>query len=116
MGEESFGQAGSPRYVERRAEDLGRERSRLVIRPILGARMNRRLEGLTPGCRTCVAIGCAGFEMRGIGEGGRDTYYAGAIGAEIARAVQLAGGVLTLDDLAACRWPRCRRTRRASPR
>ena len=37
--------------------------------------------------------------LRSIADGGRDAYYAGPIGAEIARAVQAAGGVLTTDDL-----------------
>ncbi len=38
--------------------------------------------------------------MRTIAAGGREAYYEGAIGAEIARAVQSAGGVLTDEDLA----------------
>ena len=38
-----------------------------------------------------------------ITEGGRDAYYSGPIGAEIARAVQTAGGVLNSEDLAAHR-------------
>ncbi len=41
--------------------------------------------------------------LRAIADGGRDAYYVGSIGAEIARAVQTAGGVLTADDLAAHR-------------
>lgn len=41
--------------------------------------------------------------LRSLADGGRDAYYAGPIGAEIARAVQVAGGVLTADDLAAHR-------------
>jgi gamma-glutamyltranspeptidase/glutathione hydrolase len=41
--------------------------------------------------------------LRDIAAGGREAYYEGAIGAEIARAVQAAGGVLTTDDLAAHR-------------
>jgi len=41
--------------------------------------------------------------LRTIADGGRDAYYAGPIGAEIARAVQAAGGVLTTHDLAAHR-------------
>jgi gamma-glutamyltranspeptidase/glutathione hydrolase len=41
--------------------------------------------------------------LRAIADGGRDAYYEGPIGAEIARAVQAAGGVLTADDLAAHR-------------
>ncbi|HEX2766970.1 MAG TPA: gamma-glutamyltransferase family protein [Candidatus Limnocylindria bacterium] len=41
--------------------------------------------------------------LRAIADGGRDAYYAGPIGAEIARAVQAAGGVLSADDLAAHR-------------
>jgi gamma-glutamyltranspeptidase/glutathione hydrolase len=39
--------------------------------------------------------------LRTLADGGRDAYYAGSIGAEIARAVQAAGGVLSVDDLAA---------------
>jgi len=41
--------------------------------------------------------------LRAIATGGRDAYYAGPIGEEIARAVQAAGGVLSTDDLAAHR-------------
>ena len=41
--------------------------------------------------------------LRAIADGGRDAYYAGPIGAEIARAVQAAGGVLDASDLAAHR-------------
>ena len=38
--------------------------------------------------------------LRAIADGGRDAYYGGPIGAEIARAVQAAGGVLTPEDIA----------------
>jgi gamma-glutamyltranspeptidase / glutathione hydrolase len=38
--------------------------------------------------------------LRRIAEEGRDAYYRGAVGVEIALAVQAAGGVLTFDDLA----------------
>jgi gamma-glutamyltranspeptidase / glutathione hydrolase len=38
--------------------------------------------------------------LRRIADGGRDAYYGGPIGAEIARAVQAAGGVLTSEDIA----------------
>jgi gamma-glutamyltranspeptidase/glutathione hydrolase len=38
--------------------------------------------------------------LRAIADGGRDTYYAGPIGAEIARAVEEAGGALAPEDLA----------------
>jgi len=41
--------------------------------------------------------------LRSIAEGGRDAYYQGAIGGEIARALRSAGGVMTRDDLAAHR-------------
>ncbi|HEX2844025.1 MAG TPA: gamma-glutamyltransferase, partial [Candidatus Limnocylindria bacterium] len=41
--------------------------------------------------------------LRAIADGGRDAYYGGPIGAEIARAVQAAGGVLTAEDIAAHR-------------
>ncbi len=41
--------------------------------------------------------------LRAIASGGRDAYYAGPIGEEIARAIQAAGGVMTADDLAAHR-------------
>jgi gamma-glutamyltranspeptidase/glutathione hydrolase len=41
-----------------------------------------------------------GATLRAVADGGRDAYYAGPIGAEIARAVQQAGGVLTAADLA----------------
>ena len=41
--------------------------------------------------------------LRAIADGGRDAYYAGPIGAEIARALQAAGGVMTADDIAAHR-------------
>ena len=46
--------------------------------------------------------------LRAIADGGRDAYYAGPIGAEIVRAVQVAGGVLDASDLAAHRgdWVR----------
>ena len=39
--------------------------------------------------------------LRTIASGGRDAYYGGPIGAEIARAIQAAGGVMTADDIAA---------------
>ena len=38
--------------------------------------------------------------LRGIAEGGREAYYGGPIGAEIARAIQAAGGVMTAQDIA----------------
>ena len=38
--------------------------------------------------------------LRAIAAGGRDAYYGGPIGEEIARAVQAAGGVLTAEDIA----------------
>ena len=41
--------------------------------------------------------------LRTIAEGGREAYYGGPIGAEIARAVQAAGGTLSADDIAAHR-------------
>jgi gamma-glutamyltranspeptidase / glutathione hydrolase len=41
--------------------------------------------------------------LRAIAAGGREAYYGGPIGEEIARAVAAAGGVLTTDDLAAHR-------------
>ena len=41
--------------------------------------------------------------LRTLADGGRDAYYAGPVGAEIARAVRAAGGALTADDLAAHR-------------
>jgi gamma-glutamyltranspeptidase / glutathione hydrolase len=41
-----------------------------------------------------------GASLRGLAEGGRDAYYGGPIGAEIARAIQAAGGVMTADDIA----------------
>jgi gamma-glutamyltranspeptidase / glutathione hydrolase len=41
--------------------------------------------------------------LRAIAEGGREAYYEGPIGKEIARAVTEAGGVLTADDIAAHR-------------
>ena len=41
--------------------------------------------------------------LRTIADGGRDVYYAGPLGAEIARAVRAAGGTLDADDLAAHR-------------
>jgi gamma-glutamyltranspeptidase/glutathione hydrolase len=41
--------------------------------------------------------------LRAIAEGGRDAYYGGPIGEEIARAIQAAGGVMTADDIAAHR-------------
>jgi len=41
--------------------------------------------------------------LRALAEGGRDAYYVGPIGEEIARAVQAAGGVMTADDIAAHR-------------
>ena len=39
--------------------------------------------------------------LRSLADGGRDAYYGGPIGAEIARAIQAAGGVMTPDDIAA---------------
>ena len=39
--------------------------------------------------------------LRLLAEGGRDAFYGGPIGEEIARAVQAAGGALTADDIAA---------------
>ena len=41
--------------------------------------------------------------LRAIGDGGRGAYYGGPIGAEIARAIGAAGGVMTADDIAAHR-------------
>ncbi|MBA3739585.1 MAG: gamma-glutamyltransferase family protein [Chloroflexi bacterium] len=41
--------------------------------------------------------------LRTVAEGGRDAYYGGAIGEEIARAIGAAGGVMTADDIAAHR-------------
>ncbi len=38
--------------------------------------------------------------LRAIAEGGRDAYYGGPIGEEIARAIQAAGGVMTAADIA----------------
>ena len=38
--------------------------------------------------------------LRAIASGGRDAYYGGPIGDEIARAIQAAGGVMTADDIA----------------
>ncbi len=38
--------------------------------------------------------------LRAIGEGGRQAYYGGPIGDEIARAIQAAGGVMTGEDIA----------------
>jgi len=39
--------------------------------------------------------------LRQLANGGRDAYYGGPLGAEIARAIQEAGGVMTADDIAA---------------
>ena len=41
--------------------------------------------------------------LRAIANGGRNAYYQGALGSEIARALQAAGGVMTDDDIAAHR-------------
>ena len=41
--------------------------------------------------------------LRAIADGGREAYYGGPIGEEIARAIQMAGGVMTADDIAAHR-------------
>lgn len=41
--------------------------------------------------------------LRQIADGGRDAYYGGPLGAEIARAIQSAGGVMTAEDIAAHR-------------
>lgn len=41
--------------------------------------------------------------LRAIASGGRDAYYGGPLGDEIARALQAAGGVMTADDIAAHR-------------
>lgn len=41
-----------------------------------------------------------GASLRAIASGGRDAYHGGPIGAEIARAIQAAGGVMTADDIA----------------
>ena len=38
--------------------------------------------------------------LRTLASGGRDAYYGGPIGAEIARAIQAAGGVMTAEDIA----------------
>lgn len=38
--------------------------------------------------------------LRTLAEGGREAYYGGPIGAEIARAIQAAGGVMTAEDIA----------------
>jgi len=44
-----------------------------------------------------------GASLRAIAEGGREAYYGGPIGAEIARAIQAAGGVMTAEEIAAHR-------------
>jgi gamma-glutamyltranspeptidase / glutathione hydrolase len=44
-----------------------------------------------------------GASLRRIAENGREAYYGGPIGAEIARAVQDSGGLLSADDIAAHR-------------
>ncbi len=41
--------------------------------------------------------------LRTLADGGRDAYYGGPIGAEIARAIGVAGGAMTADDIAAHR-------------
>lgn len=41
--------------------------------------------------------------LRALADGGREAYYGGLIGAEIARAIQAAGGVMTAEDIAAHR-------------
>jgi len=41
--------------------------------------------------------------LRAMAEGGRDAYYGGPIGEEIARAIQAAGGVMTAEDIASHR-------------
>jgi gamma-glutamyltranspeptidase/glutathione hydrolase len=41
--------------------------------------------------------------LRSLAEGGRDAYYRGPVGEEIARAIQQAGGVMTEEDIAAHR-------------
>jgi gamma-glutamyltranspeptidase/glutathione hydrolase len=41
-----------------------------------------------------------GASLRQIAAGGRESYYGGPIGAEIARAIQAAGGVMTAEDIA----------------
>ncbi|MCV0404446.1 MAG: gamma-glutamyltransferase family protein [Chloroflexi bacterium] len=41
-----------------------------------------------------------GASLRAIAEGGRDAFYGGPIGAEIARAIRAGGGVMTADDIA----------------
>jgi len=41
--------------------------------------------------------------LRSIAEGGREAYYGGPIGSEIARAIQAAGGLMTADDIASHR-------------
>jgi gamma-glutamyltranspeptidase / glutathione hydrolase len=41
--------------------------------------------------------------LQALADGGRDAYYGGPIGEEIARAIQEAGGVMTADDIAAHR-------------
>jgi gamma-glutamyltranspeptidase / glutathione hydrolase len=41
--------------------------------------------------------------LRALADGGREAYYGGRIGEQIARAIQAAGGVMTADDIAAHR-------------
>jgi len=59
--------------------------------------------GRTPAAGDTLSQPLLAATLRTIAEGGRDAYYEGAVGAEIARALQAAGGVMTVDDIAAHR-------------
>lgn len=63
----------------------------------------RAVFGLAGGAGSTLRQPRLATTLRAIADGGRDAYYDGPIGAEIARAVQAAGGVLTVGDIAAHR-------------
>ena len=59
--------------------------------------------GRAPGAGDTLRQPLLAASLRTIAVGGRDAYYGGPIGAEIARALQAAGGVMTDGDIAAHR-------------
>ena len=72
--------------------------SRLAPRLRRRAREGVRTGPARPATRS--ASRCWPRHCARVAEGGRDAYYGGPIGAEIARAIQAAGGVMTADDIA----------------
>jgi gamma-glutamyltranspeptidase/glutathione hydrolase len=88
--------------------DQGYELTRITARAIRASldffdEQARGVFGAASGPGTTLRQPLLAATLRAIADGGRDAYYGGPIGTEIARAVQAAGGVLTAEDIAAHR-------------